>query len=46
MIGKKNIVFGFLFLVVTAALGPYMVTVVFPDVYQAQSAKQDKVGKL
>lgn len=46
MIGKKNIVFGFLFLVVTAALGPYMVTVVYPDVYEAQSAKQGKVGKL
>lgn len=25
MIGKKNIVFGFLFLVITASLGPYMV---------------------
>lgn len=46
MTGKKNIVFGFLFLVVTAALGPYMVTVVLPDVYEAQSARQDKVGKL
>jgi hypothetical protein len=46
MIGKKNIVFGFLFLVITAALGPYMITVVYPDVYEAQSAKQDKVGKL
>ncbi len=46
MIGKKNIVFGFLFLVITAALGPYMVTVVLPDVYEAQSAKQSTVGKL
>lgn len=26
MIGKKNIVFGPLFLVLTAGLGPYMVT--------------------
>ena len=46
MIGKKNIVFGFLFLVLTAALGPYMVTVVLPDVYQAQAAKQETVGRL
>ena len=46
MIGKKNIVFGFLFLVFTAALGPYMVTAVLPGVYEAQAAKQDTVGKL
>ena len=46
MTGKKNIVFGFLFLVITAALGPYMITVIYPDVNEAQSAKQDKVGKL
>ncbi len=46
MIGKKNIVFGFLFLLLTAALGPYMVQVVYPDVTAAALSKQDAVGKL
>lgn len=50
MIGKKNIVFGFLFLVFTAALGPYMVLM-----YQAEESgsfvdssikKQSNVGRL
>ncbi len=31
MVGKKNIVFGFLFLVLTAALGPYMAQCNFDD---------------
>jgi len=46
MIGKKNIVFGFLYLVLTAALGPYMVTNVLPDVDTAMVAKQAPVGRL
>ncbi|MDH5446734.1 MAG: hypothetical protein OEY52_14375 [Gammaproteobacteria bacterium] len=46
MIGKKNIVFGFLYLVLTAALGPYMVVKMLPDVGIAQSEKQAKVGRL
>jgi len=50
MIGKKNIVFGFAFLIFTVALGPYMVTM-----YQAtddgsfvdsMGKKQEKVGRL
>lgn len=45
MIGKKNIVFGFLYLVLTAALGPYMVTQ-FDTVQQAQSEKQQALGRL
>lgn len=39
MIGKKNIVFGLLFLILTTGLGPYMVTQLFPTVSEAQSAK-------
>lgn len=46
MIGKKNIVFGFLYLVLTASLGPYMVVKMLPDVGVAQSEKQAKVGRL
>lgn len=45
MIGKKNIVFGLLYLVLTAALGPYMVTQ-FDAVQQAQSEKQQALGRL
>jgi len=45
VIGKKNIVFGFLYLVLTAALGPYMVTQ-FDAVQQAQSEKQQALGRL
>lgn len=45
MIGKKNIVFGFLYLVLTAALGPYMVTQ-FDIVQQAQQEKQQALGRL
>jgi len=46
MIGKKNIVFGFLFLAVSAALGPYMVTKVLPTVGQAQEGRVAATGKL
>lgn len=46
MIGKKNIVFGFLYLVLTAALGPYMVKVVFPDIATAEAARRDNMAKL
>lgn len=46
MIGKKNVVFGFLFLVLTAALGPYMVVKMLPDVGSAAMEKQEHVGKL
>lgn len=46
MIGKKNIVFGFLYLVLTASLGPYMVVKMLPDVGIAQAEKQAKVGRL
>ncbi|MEW6353196.1 MAG: hypothetical protein AB1469_02700 [Pseudomonadota bacterium] len=38
MVGKKNVVFGFLFLVFTAALGPYMVL----QLGTVQKAEQDK----
>ena len=46
MIGKKNIVFGFLYLVLTASLGPYMIVKMFPDVGSAQLEKQAAVGRL
>jgi len=46
MIGKKNIVFGFLYLVVTASLGPYMVVSMLPDVDAAKLEKQAAVGRL
>lgn len=46
MIGKKNVVFGFLWLVVTAALGPYMVFKYVPGVAEAGAVKQEKVGRL
>jgi len=45
MIGKKNIVFGFLYLVFTAALGPYMV-VMYQDWGKAYGEKQQSVGRL
>ena len=44
MIGKKNIVFGFLYLVLTASLGPYMIVKMAPDVGQAELGKQKHVG--
>ncbi len=46
MIGRKNIAFGFLYLVLTAALGPYMIKVLFPDLGQAQQAKQAALAPL
>jgi hypothetical protein len=46
MIGKKNVVFGFLFLVLTAALGPYMITTYSGDVAAAAQVKQKDVGRL
>jgi len=46
MIGKKNIVFGFIYLVFTAALGPFMIQTMFPDVGSAVQTKQKDVGHL
>ncbi len=46
MIGKKNIVFGFFYLVLTAALGPYMVVTFLGDVDKAEAVKQEKLGAL
>ena len=46
MEGKKNIVFGFLFLVITASLGPYMVVKLLPDVENASLAKQKVLSSL
>lgn len=45
MVGKKNIVFGFLFLATTAALGPLMVFK-YEDWGAANGEKQVVVGKL
>lgn len=46
MIGKKNVVFGFLFLVLTASLGPYMAKVQVPAIDAAKSEKQQIVGEI
>ncbi|WP_198264447.1 hypothetical protein [sulfur-oxidizing endosymbiont of Gigantopelta aegis] len=46
MEGKKNIVFGFLFLVITASLGPYMIVEMLPDVEQAALNKQKVLSAL
>lgn len=46
MAGKKNIVFGFLFLVLTAALGPYMVKNMLPTAGQAEKARAAATAKL
>jgi len=46
MIGKKNIVFGFFFLVLTAALGPVMILKYVPDVNTTNAVKQEKIGAL
>lgn len=46
MIGKKNVVFGFLFLVVTAALGPYMIVNFQPGVDDAEGKKQETLSRL
>lgn len=45
MIGKKNIVFGFLFLVLSAGLGPLMVNM-YADFGTAAGEKQQTVGRL
>lgn len=45
MTGKYNIVFGFFFLVVTAALGPVMVQNL-PAIAEAQAGKQTHMGAL
>ena len=46
MIGKKNIVFGFLYLVFTAALGPYMIATEYDSIGEAQSLKQARLSAL
>jgi len=46
MIGKKNIVFGFLYLVVTASLGPFMVVSSAGDIEAAYVSKQSPVGRV
>lgn len=46
MIGKKNLVFGFLYLVLTAALGPMMILQYFPAQAEAETTKQAVLGKL
>ena len=45
MIGKKNIVFGFVYLMFTAALGPLMVNM-YADFGTAMVEKQQSVGRL
>ena len=45
MIGKKNIVFGFIYLALTAALGPLMVNM-YQDYGTAAQEKQATVGRL
>ena len=45
MVGKKNVVFGFLYLVTTAALGILMVNM-YTDFGQAMQEKQTSVGRL
>ena len=45
MIGRKNVVFGFLFLVLTAALGPYMVSQ-FDAVGEAQGVRNAAMSEL
>jgi hypothetical protein len=46
MIGKKNIVFGFIYLVFTAALGPYMIVSQMPAVAEAQGERQARMSEL
>ncbi|NOZ10925.1 MAG: hypothetical protein GXP09_07810 [Gammaproteobacteria bacterium] len=46
MVGKKNIVFGFIYLVFTAALGPVMILNYVGDVNSSRSAKQIQIGDL
>ncbi|MGD8560686.1 MAG: hypothetical protein PVF34_07600 [Gammaproteobacteria bacterium] len=46
MVGKKNVVFGFLYLVLSAGLGPYMIIQYMPGVEDAGADKQEKLGQL
>jgi len=46
MVGKKNVVFGFLFLVFSAGLGPLMIVNYMPAVDEAGASKQTDVGRL
>jgi len=46
MNGKYNVVFGFLYLVTTAALGPYMVTQYFGPHMEAEHANEQAVKEL
>lgn len=46
MVGKKNVVLGFLFLALSSALGPYMVTQLYPTASLAQEARVAATGKL
>lgn len=46
MVGKKNVVFGFIFLVFSAGLGPLMIVKYQPGVDDAGAEKQTKVGRL
>jgi hypothetical protein len=46
MTGKKNIVFGFIFLAVSAALGPYMVVKLLPTAGEGEGARVEATGKL
>jgi Flp pilus assembly protein TadB len=46
MIGKKNVVFGFLYLVFTAALGPYMLVNLFGDFTAASAEKQQQMATI
>jgi hypothetical protein len=44
--GKKNVVFGFFYLALTALLGPYMVATYFGPLQEATTAHQAAVGEL
>lgn len=46
MIGKKNVVFGFIYLVFTASLGPYMLAVLFGDFMAASGEKAQVMGQI
>jgi len=46
MVGKKNVVFGFIFLMFTAGLGPLMILQYVPDADQAMADKQKDLGRL
>lgn len=46
MVGKKNIVFGFLFLMFTASLGPYIALKMIPQLSEAGAQKRTSLGKL